>query len=281
MKKQTLEQWIAEAMLDTDKEGPCTMIALVHKVGVSDEEIHHVSIGAAHPKEPKELAKLFRGKADSYCQDLVGVQTCCLIAFYNNRSEPQARHSFTLHGEMDFGGLATEAPTSNGMVQQMMRHNEALMQMAIKGNMEIVGRMPAIIDNLTKENARLTDENADAYALVKELTMEKVVAEAKAKINVIDHKHDREERTLLIRLLPALANTISGEKIFAESVEDTALLETIAESIDEKEISALQNVLRPELFAPVAARFAEILRKKREAKQLTQGDPNTAEDELH
>jgi len=277
-KKQTLDQWIQEAITDPDKEGPCTMLACVHKVGTNEEEIHSLKVSATKPWEPKELASLFKNKAQHYCQEIPGVQTFNLLAFYGSRTEAQARHLFVLNGELDFGGLATEGPTGSGLLQQMMRHTEALMQTTIKATAELVGRTTAVMDSLTKENQRLMLESADSFAIVRDMMMEKVTVEARMLTNVEEVRRESEERKLLIKLFPPLLNVITGQEVFPQSVADTSLLESIADSISEEDFAKLGNILPAAQMAPLAARFADVLKKKREAKQLTQGD--TVESEL-
>ena len=156
-RKQALADWIREALDDPDKEGPCTALSLVHVTGTSGgpfyEEIHTVKIGSK-AYDPHALDKMFMHKAQSYAQELTGVQSFCLFAFYNNLSEPGAKHPLRISGELDFGGLATEGPTESGKTSQNMRLTEAIVQGSFRQNTVTFDMLIRTMDVVTRQNSQ-------------------------------------------------------------------------------------------------------------------------------
>src|SRR5271157_2018713 len=127
-KRITIEQWITEALSDGDKGKPCSALSLVHIKGVGQEEVHTKQFTA--PVQPKQLAEFFIDRATGFAQDLSGLQTFRLLAFYGS-AEPQAALPFTVaDGELTGGGespFAKNEPTQVGLLGQLMKHNEQVM----------------------------------------------------------------------------------------------------------------------------------------------------------
>src|SRR5580692_8440731 len=127
-KHVTLEQWIREAMTDEDKEQPCSAFSLMHMSpnGNATKEVHSVQLAGKAWEAPK-LAIFFQSKAEGYAQDLGGIHTFLLHAFYGE-PEPRATHPFKIiDGELSSGGASqytAESPDAKGLVQQLMRHLE-------------------------------------------------------------------------------------------------------------------------------------------------------------
>ena len=266
-RRQTLESWIAEAKIDPDKEKPVSMMTLVHMVGQAEREIHTVRFGGGI-REDKELAELFQGKAEGYCQDIPGVQTFCLLAFYGG-NEPEARHGFSINVEQDFGGLATEGPHAQGLTQQAMRHSEAIVQMAFRQTAMLFDTTQRTMAMLTEQNAKLMLENHDAIEIVRKVMFEKVTDERQHEQNMLKMKRETEERKKWLSFAPALINTVLGREVFPQSTADTALIETVVDNLTEENIMALAKVMPPTLWGPMAARFEGVLRQRREMKETT------------
>lgn len=260
-RKQSLSDWIQEALTDPDKSGKCTAMSLCHMVGETQHELHSVTFGST-PWEPSKLASLFQGKAESFSQDLPGAQTFVLLAMYEGSSEPQAKHPIMIAGNSDFDGLLTEGPHEKGLLQQMMRHNEAIVGAAFLHNRVLFEQSAKMLETLGEQNHRLMNENHEAIGAIKELLMAEATKAHEYKMTEIKEQRSTQERNKLLGMAPALLNTILGKEVFPQESADSAIMDTLAENLTQEEIMTLSRTLRPEIWGPLAARLGTALERK-------------------
>jgi len=282
--KKSLDSWIGEALQDTDKEGKCSMMSLVHMVGQQPKEIHTTKFGAGKSWNEVELATMFRGKATTYCQDLPGVQTFQLLAFYGAKTAPEAFMPFVVNVNSNeaFGGLGTESPTEQGMRAQDMRQREMMFQQVYRRQQIMDDYTLRLIEQQGRTIESVSRENREAYEIVKEVLMEKALNEHNRKMDQLKFERDTGERRKWMAWAPPLINTILGREIFPQSTADTALVESIAESLSEDDIMKLAGAIKPELMGPLAARMGSYMQKKqiedqqlKQLSQLTSPDPES------
>jgi len=272
-RKQTLADWIREALDDPDKDGPCTALSLVHVTGTSGgpfyEEIHTVKVGAK-AYDPQALDKMFSHKAQSYAQELPGVQSFCLFAFYNNASEPGSKHPFRVSGELDFGGLATEGPTESGKTSQNMRLTEAIVQGSYRQNSMTFDMIIRSMDVMTRQNASLINQNHEAFELVKNLMMEKAREDHEYRLK----EKNRQMIAQFVSFLPPLANSLLGEEVFPQSHADSKLLDAIADNVQEDQIRKLAEAVPAKVWPMLAGRLKEALERKKAERELDRPPPS-------
>ncbi len=280
MARQTLEQWIFEALNDQDKGQKCSGLGLIHRVGTNTQEIHSVEIGSRQ-WDVRELAMLFKGKADNYAAELVGVQTFNLLAFYGGSKEPQALKPFIVHGVEDFGGMATEGPTKDGLLQQMMRHTEAERQIGAKQVQGLIEMTMTLANTVVKENIALRGENRETFEMLKMMMMGQIENREAARLKELAFQRETAERHKWLSFAPAIVNRVFGKDVLPESLEDTALIEGLAEKLTEEDFGKLARAgISPEVMGPFAARMAGILEKRRKAKDQAHAAMNGADPEL-
>jgi hypothetical protein len=264
IKKVSLEDWIHEAITDTEKLA-CRQLSLVHVIGSVGgnffDELDCVKLSPHTSNEPAAIAARFRHKAQTFAQDLVGVQTFCVLAFYGETNEPGAKHPFTTSGQLDFNGLATEGPTEAGQKQQNMRLTEAIVQGSFRQNATTFDMMIRMFDTMTRVNAKLVEQNNDAFEMLKEVSMARMTDNNDFQLKM----HDRKMIGKMIEMAPALVNNMAGHDIFPENTADSALLEAIADELTPEKIMALQQIIPPKLWPLMANRFKNILAKRVEA----------------
>lgn len=267
-RKETLEQWIREALTDAEnKEAKtCTSIALMHIVGNVDREVYTVKFGGKQWSE-KELAKLFRGKAENYAADMSGVQMFVLLAFYDGRGEPQARKPFRVQpaSEAETAQQMTEGPTREGLVSQMMRHNEAMAQMMFKQTSMLFASLNQQLEVMGRERANYMRESADAFTIVKEMMLQRDNHQHEQRMKQLEFIRSSEERKQWLKFGPALINTLIGREVFPVASQDTALIESIAENLsaDDLQKIAASGIIKPQVLGPLAERLASYLKQKR------------------
>ena len=264
MARVTLEDWIRGNMLETRHGGPLTSVSCAHKIGSADDEVWTAQIGTAQPWDPKELAGIFRQKAETRCQELPGTQTFVLLAFFNNESVARDKLPFTIAGQADFNGLTTEGPTGSGLTQQSMRHTEAMVQMGFRATQAAMEMQQKLLNELMGERRHLMGENRDALNIVKQVILEGAANDHANKMAQLNFERSTQERRALVGFIPALANSITGKEVFSSSVVDASVIETMADTMSVEDLQKLQMVVKPEIWAVLASRFEAHLKKKRE-----------------
>jgi hypothetical protein len=263
MSRQSLRAWILEALTDAEKNGPCTGLICLHTIGSAKKEIHNVKLNAGKQWTPDELAQLFESKAKSYAQDLPGTQLFEIEGFYGDRSTPEAFHPFRIEGETMYAMGGTDAPDGKGLVQQSMRHTEAMTSLAyaaLAENNRLLNQMvqqfgDALIDSRKAE--------LDAVGLVKDLVLERQNNVHAHRMEQLQFERQTTERRKWLQFAPPLINTLLGKDIFPQNTEDTALIEGLCENLTEEHIKKLAGALPPEYMGPLAARIEKFLEKKK------------------
>ena len=261
MARQTLDSWINEALSDMSQDGPCWMISCSHMRGNTPEEVYHTKFGN-RDWTAKELGNIYQRKAESYAQDLSGPQTFCMFAFYNKSNEPTAKHPFIIRGSEEFGGLGTESADTKGMIQQGMRHTEIALGMALRHQKEVNDQMLTMFKLVGEQNATLLRENIDAMSVVKDIMMQQAVSDSQGRMAQAEFERKTGERAKLLQLAPALANQVFGREIFPQSTADTAIIESITNSMDENQLVQLMSILKPEQAALLAPRMQLAIENK-------------------
>lgn len=267
-----LEAWIQTARIDTDKDGPCTAFALVHKP--SDKELHFVQLGGSPGRSDEELARVFLQVAQGYADGMSGVQSFEMLAFYGSSgdrpNEPQAYQPFQLTGKTEFEGGATEAPDERGMKAQGMRHLESAMGLAFR-NIETMHRAShELMRDMGIENRELRTENRSMFALMKELLVEREKLSHDYQMKQLEYSRSSEERAMWLKMAPPLVNSVMGKDVFPVSTADTALIEAAVEHLTPEKLQMLSAVLPPAVWGPLATRMQEILEEKEKGRMRSQ-----------
>lgn len=278
-KRKTLEAWLYEALADKDKGVQCSMIALMHMVGSVGKELHSKK---THPDmNVKELAELFRGKAETYAQDLPGNQMFQILAFYG-KGEPEAFFPFSLNGNFGESGLATEGPDAKGALQQLMRQNEMQFQLNMRQTISLFEASQRMIDSMSRREEKLLKENHDSLEIMREVILRQVADNHTQKMTEMEYERSTAERKKLMGFIPPLVNTVTGKEIFPQATSDTALVETITESLTEEQVQQLMGILPAELAGPLANRMLQHMEKKKreQAAKMKELPPLDPENEL-
>jgi hypothetical protein len=276
-KRQSIEGWIEEARTDVDKTGKLRAIVLVHRVGAqgASTELHNLVIGDRDLKS-KDMAEMFQAKAESFAQDLPGVQIFNLLGFYGENTAPEAVHPFTaqpFRDPNDHDGMFTEAPTAEGRTMQRMRHEEMFVQQVFRRQqaqdeyairfMEQASRQ---MEHMNHAIVALRQESSETFTVVRDLMIaqaDKTHAYEMAKMKAVT---DAQERKMWMSLLPPMANMVTGKKIFPESIVSQNMLESIIDHLSPEDVTAIASKLPPHVVAPMM----DYLVKRQEQKQREQ-----------
>lgn len=264
--RQTLEGWIREALTDEDKEHKCTAIALVHKAGIADVDVHTIRLGAREIT-PKQMADLFQGKANSFAQDFGGTQTFNLLAFYGN-DQPEARHPFLVYptSASEALGLATETPDEKGMRQQGMRLTEAIVNGTFRMQGTVHNSAMQMLDSATRQNATLMAEVQRLQTMVQTLLVERDQRTHEYRMKELEYERQTQMRNQLMSHVPGVVNSLAGKQIFPQTNGDSFLIEALADNLNDEGLQALTKCLPPHDMAALANRMASHVEKKQVTK---------------
>lgn len=268
-RKQSLAEWIREAMTDTEKSGPCVAIACVHKNGTTEREIDAVRFGGRTWKE-EDLAARFEGKAESYSQDLLGLQEFCLFAFYGDSKQSEAAHPFTIQGQNGVeAGFGTFTPDAKGQTMQRMAFDQSLVQLCYRQTAIIFEQNARMIELLGGKLSAALDDNHDLFDLAKEMILKAADKEHEHRMAELQFMQSADTRKKLLAMAPALANQFTGKEIFPQSMADTAIIEGILDKLIDLPDGTLPVVLN-QLGVPAEAQAAITLRAKQYAEKKAQ-----------
>lgn len=294
-KKQSLKDWISEARTDSEKEGGCVKIALMHRQGgmsgMRDEPVWAASLGADKQKwTDEDLAKVLQNKAESCVQDKPGNHEFSVHAMYGTEPEPQAKRSLMVHIASDEGSY-TENPTPSGALAQTMRQKEDFFKSMMghqlatnRANIDMVNSMGAIFVQMgraiTEERqatAAIMNENREATAIIKDMLMKQVADTHARDMERQAYIRQTEERRKLFELAPVLVNQLTGTEVFPQSKADSVLIEQIAaafDKMDETTLQGMMSVIPQDLMGPLMARFVQWKKDKEEdAKRIASLNP--------
>lgn len=269
--RQTLESWIDEALKDPDQEGPCTMLSLVHMhAGGGKTEVASVAIQTKLAgRTPHQLADLFERKAHGFAQDLSGLQMFQMMAFYNGATEPKAFHPIRIAEHVEHLGMGSEGPNAHGLVSQAQRHTEYMITATAKREVILFEASLQMMNLQQQRITALSSENLEMLTVFKEMMMEKALADHSLKLEELKYERQSKQQAAILKLAPALINKVAGSEIFPQSMEDTALIETLAENVSPEDLQFLEasGKIPKEMCGILMARFAQAQEKKNQERQ--------------
>jgi hypothetical protein len=272
--RQTMRQFIAECLLVSEKQDlygvkKCTGFSLVHVRGGQQVELKTIKIGAK-AWDTKELANLFETVAENFAGGVPGVQQFQLLAFYDDNDQPQSFYPFRKAGEQEGEGIVTEAPTGSGPQAQFMRHYEADRRITTQYANSLFSHMERMLERAVKRIEQLESQEQHAIELAKTAIFEQVTKEHERRKEIMRLERAEKDREAILRLLPSLANKVVGKDVFPQATADSALLEHLAESLDQEQVAKLASILRPEQWGLLADRILQILEKKEKREKERQ-----------
>ena len=282
-RRVTVEEWIKEALSDEDKGGPCCAISLVHarSMGVGTEEVHTKEITTTTASSA-QLGTFFVNKACAYAQDMPGLQTFRLLAFYNTTAaaptndvpgsfktpnEPRASFTFTVfEGQLTAGEQAPwskHEPSQQGLLAQLMKHNEQIM-----GN--YTGLVQGMMGMLMHQNVEHQKEKMEMNVIMRDVLLTMKKEDHAMKMEQHKFQRESEERQMFARALPHLLNSVTGREVVPEAHGDSQLIEAIALKIEPQQLQMLaqMGIFTQEQILVLTNRFTKIREehaKRREA----------------
>lgn len=270
--------WVrAQIYRDPKDKGEILRFAIRHlnagRKDMADIESFPVPKGDDLTEEtPDQLAFKMWEAACSDANGLTGVNNYAFIVF---RSEDPSNYTarfvwrFVSEDEVEEeknDGL-TEPATKQGLLSQLMRHNEAMMRGMTVGTQQI-------ITSLQRQN--------EALARTVELATKNQVDQVQAVQELYDRKQERdlerirEESAYALKqelwgdvkpLLPVILKRLTGAKMLGSGKKDEAL-KTILGSFKVEQFEKLQEILNPQQLAMLSELMMEVQAEQEERTKM-------------
>lgn len=271
--KVTLEDWLTAANRDAE-HGVLTAVRCNHVI-VSEsgqmergDEIVGRIFAQGKAWSAKEEAALILGKCQIYAQELRGVQTFKLFAYYG-QEEPKAFHYVTATGRTRAAMGETEDASPRGQTSQGMRMADLVVNKAfamIDRNWQVTEHLMSVLE---RERNYYHGQFREAEGLVHEFLREKIEQSGADKMKALEFERASGERMKFLTMLPAFLRHLTGDKnIVPEDLANTSILETAALVIRKmsknEQLDTMTKLagVSPELAMVLGGRIQEITQRQ-------------------
>lgn len=270
-RRQTVEQWVTSVVADVIDGKGCTLIGLLHLKGVggASEEVRSKPLEGT--VNTKELADHLIGSAEGFSQDLAGIQTFKLVAFYGT-NEPHNPFHFTVSDGAVMARsesmMSAHEPTPAGLQGQLMKNNEFLSRQnadLVQQNMTMANNIVAMCfgpQGMVQQSIRA---QLEAVEVVKDAMLD--MSRERKQLVLEEHKaaQDLQIRKAVIDALPMITNRITGHEIFDEKANRAKMLELFAMKITPQDLEVLVSMgkLSKEEALVISSQFAAIVEEKK------------------
>lgn len=277
-KRQTVDTWVESVTVDTVNGKGCSAIALLHLKGMggASEEVTTKPIEGG-TINATEIANYLIGRAEGFSQDLPGIQTFKLIAFYGDNEPHNPFHFTTSDGTLMSRSetmMSAHEPTPTGLLGQLMKTLEmkdlrlqeahASMMNLSQGVMGMCFGPQGLVQQSIKSQLEAIEVVKDAMLDMHRERTQLVTEQHKAA-------QDLQMRKAIMDAIPHFTNRLTGREIFSEEMNDTKIMEELAMKITPQDMELLvaMGKLSKEQAMVLSARFASIVeQKQKEVKAL-------------
>jgi hypothetical protein len=211
--------------------------------------------------------------------NLGGLQRYVLYAYHSGDNERHtARFVVRFEGTDEDDELTTETPTKEGLLAQLMRHNEVQQKVLVSMMGTLSQTSQSIISRLTAMNENLLNDKLESIEAMQAITADKderevKLIQAKAKARGVEDLVGR-----LGLLLPAIANKVAGQTIFpvqesAVTMMTKALVTSLA--TDEKRMEQFVAIMKPEEVVAFSNLFQALNTQPADSKPENSEDTET------
>jgi hypothetical protein len=274
-KPQAIAKWLVECMSDeilnptTNTKMTLAYIAMCHQPSDKEVYTHSFKGKSLDPAAILSIAETIHGRAESDAEGLNGRQTYMLYAFYDGMNGAWTRRKpLQTNGRIinEHGDHSTEPANQEGRMAQRMRHDEGYSQILTTAMANTLQQAIGFGAVMAQRVVESEERNGVMFMKMQELLMEISMQNREEDRKRIEYERNTMLMGQAMKMAPMALNVLSGREIVPQSTADTALLEALADAIDEKTMPALAPILEKMPTAVqglVFARLQEIVEKKK------------------
>jgi hypothetical protein len=276
-RRQTVEQWVASVISEVIDGKGCSAIALLHLKGVGGATEEVTTKPTEGTVNSKELGDHLIGRAEGFSQDLPGLQTFKLIAFYGTNEPHNPFHFTTSDGAVMSRSetmMSAHEPTPAGLLGQLMKTNEVQARQnadLVQQNMLMANNVIAMCLGPQGMIQQSIKSQLEAVEVVKDAMLD--MSKQRREIVIEEHKaaQDLQTRKAIIDAMPLLINRVTGHEVFDEKSNRAKMLELFAMKISPQDLEVLVSMgkLTTQEALVISSQFAAIVEeKKKEADAI-------------
>jgi hypothetical protein len=280
-KRQTVDSWVESVVTEVIDGKGCSAITCLHLKGAGGASEEVVTKPVEGTVNSADIANFLIGRAEGFSQDLGGLQTFKLLAFYGNNEPHNPFHFTTSDGTVMSRNetmMSVHEPTPTGLLGQLMKHNEVLMSKndeLVNANMTMANGIVAMCFGPQGVVQASIRAQLEAVEVVKDAMLDMHKERKALIIEETKAAQDIQTRKALIDFIPQIANRFTGREIFDEKANRAKILETLALKITPQDMEllvAMGKVTKEESLV-LSAQFAAIVEEKRKEAEALQGVP--------
>jgi hypothetical protein len=176
-------------------------------------------------------------------------QSYVVLAYYGEQKKPNGRFTFRARPDLDddFDTTGqTDSPTPAGIVNQTMRHNEAIMRTNNLGMGEAFRTMQAVLTRQAETIERLESARMESIEVLESLMTSKHERELELLQAAQKGETQKEMVDKLSPLIPLVANKLVGRKLLPAPDPQSMMLNEFFKTLTPEQLEQLNNVLTPE-----------------------------------
>jgi len=249
LNRKKLATWLRLQMQSMDTDAPCVRMVLKHALATGNTgQVAKYSISPS--TDPDGLCQEVEDAGTTDAEGLGGLQLYALCAYFKgNEDEVGGRFTFRVFidkKDEDEVGL-TESPDAKGLVQQMMRHTEAMMRSSTIANAETAKILLQMNTRQAETIEKLSEKHLDFLETIEEVIGAKDERDLKRLEIVARSRRDEQIMEKLSVLLPAVVNRLGGKKLLPENLSPSEMMVGgLLGGLDVEQMTKLQAILKPE-----------------------------------
>jgi len=287
-RRQTVDTWVQTVIAEIIDGRTCTAVSCLHLKGMGGATEEVVTRPLEGPINVKELADHLIGRAEGFAQELPGLQTFKLLAFYGT-AEPHNPFHFTVSDGTVMS--RTEAmqtahePTPTGLLGQLMKHNEQLVQhnmVLTQSNMQLAQSVLGMCLGPQGVIAQSRQSELEAIAVVKDATLGMLKERKEARIEELRAVQQMQTRKAILDAIPHMVNRWTGHEVFSDTANKAAIVDKLAMKVTPQDLELLVQMgkLTQEEALVLSAQFAAIVEAKRKELQALKTVPSEENSDL-
>jgi len=264
-----LLRWLRAEVFKTHRQGKIKTITLHHVIG---EKLGHEILSLEIPptfdeswlsEVILEIEQTTQGDAD----ELGGMQRYCLLV-YRNSERSSGRFPFRVAGhEESAEEMLSEPATAQGLLSQLMRHNEINSKTALQAVAQVLTMQHRTIEEQGSQLRHHVSQQIEMVRLIEELHSAKHERELSMRKAESQERFANDAMDKAMLLLPSIVNKLAGQKLLPErSTPEVETLRAFLSSLKQEQWNHIMSGLSKEQQIALGS-FLDILGNKAEDVQ--------------
>ena len=250
LNRKKLEAFIKRNLLRGAESGDNPIVRMTMRHAMGGNKAAVVLDMEVDPNQSAlDLTSRFEEAANDDAEGIGGLQGYVITTYFQATPDKATeRFSFRIavESEEDDALSQTEAPTTQGLTSQLMRHNEAQARVMTMGMAEVVRQQNRMIERLAEQNDKLMGRHFDVLELTEKVMEERANKDIEKMKVTSEIARTDEAVGKLLQLAPVVANKFMGKKMLPEkATAGEIMVQTFVESLRPEQMKDILEKLDP------------------------------------